>query len=132
MKSVLLSGRKVYPAVHGIARWIGPVDGSILDGGIAVLEIEVPRQGRELAPLVQRYWVERLRDEEGLVLGYRLEKWRTPASPETATYDIDVSFGPAPQDHNCNCGDYLSRRRPGGCKHVASLYAALRKIGLAQ
>lgn len=46
-------------------------------------------------------------------------------------YHIDTTFGNArPEEWACDCGDGTYRpHRPGGCRHRAALFAALRKIG---
>lgn len=69
------------------------------------------------------YWVVRI---EG---GWRL--WKEREDGECEYHDIDTSFGPEPEYHECTCGAGVWRRkRSGPCKHVTALAAALRKIGL--
>ncbi len=54
---------------------------------------------------------------EALVGGYRLYRWK---GAEIKTIDIDA------QTWQCDCEDATFRpERPGGCKHVRALKAAL-------
>jgi CheY-like chemotaxis protein len=73
-----------------------------------------PRRGRQAA----LYEVVAFR-EHGAVVGYRLQK--VTAGPE-ALYDVDVRTDP----WTCDCPDAtFCPERPGGCKHVLALKAAL-------
>jgi hypothetical protein len=92
-------GRKVGP-VHGIAKWLSPM-GFL---GIGILAING-------TPYVV------LRLSSGV--GFRLEK------TDRTTYDVNTE-GP---DWTCDCPDATFCPRPGGCKHVAALRAALKADG---
>jgi hypothetical protein len=115
---------KVSPPVHGTCKWFGPVDAGRLDAGQAVLEI-AGENGN-----ANSYWVRTIRDEKEQLLGYRLTKFGADSEAEAAAYDIDTTFGPDANSWTCECLDWLSRRRDGGCRHIASLRSALAKLGL--
>jgi hypothetical protein len=67
------------------------------------------------------YEVLPLYDGEALV-GYRLLK------PDGAMYDLDTT---APHGWGCDCPDATYHpERPGGCKHVKALRAALAALAL--
>ncbi len=101
--------------IHGSARWLDAYTAEDLDCGLAALEIT--SDGRTTRFRVERIVV------NGKVAGYRLRK------DDGAVYDIDVSFGPGPDGWECDCPDGLNRgHRPGGCRHRAALFAALKKI----
>ena len=88
--------------VSGKCRWVVPIGAT----GTGVLAIN----GAE-------YVVTVLRDQTR-VLGYRLTK---PA--DMASYDVCVQGSP----WKCDCPDATFHpERPGGCKHVAALRAALQ------
>jgi hypothetical protein len=115
---------RVSPPVHGKCKWFGPIDAARLDAGQAVLEI-VGENGN-----ANSYWVRTIRDEQEHLLGYRLTKFGAGSEAEAVTYDIDITFGQDPNSWSCECWDFLSRRRDGGCRHIASLRSALLKLGL--
>jgi hypothetical protein len=94
------SGRKVGP-VHGVAKWLSPM-GFL---GIGILAINgVP------------YVVLRLSSG----VGFRLEK------TDRMTYDVNTEK----ESWTCDCPDATFHpERPGGCKHVAALRAALKADG---
>lgn len=95
---------KVRPA-SGKCRWVVPIG----ETGAGVLAIN----GTD-------YVVTVLRDQSR-VLGYRLTK---PA--DMAFYDICIQGTP----WKCDCPDATFHpERPGGCKHVAALRAALAAAG---
>lgn len=105
-------------AVHGTARWVGLFEPSLLDFGAALLRIATPGQAAE-------YWVGRVRDEVGKVTAYTVRKDGTGR-----THAIDVTFGGIAYGV-CTCDDAkYCPRRPGGCRHVAALRAALKRVGL--
>jgi hypothetical protein len=114
---------RVSPPVHGTCRWFGPIDAARLDAGQAVLEIAANDNANS-------YWVRTIRDEQGQLLGYRLTKFGAGSEAEAVTYDIDITFGPDANSWTCECLDFLTRRRDGGCRHIASLRSALTKLGL--
>jgi hypothetical protein len=98
---------KAKPAT-GSCRWVVPLG----ETGAGVLEI---RRGRQAA----LYEVVAFH-EEGALVGYRLQK---VTGGREAMYDIDVRTDP----WTCDCPDavYRGAERPGGCKHVLALRAAL-------
>jgi hypothetical protein len=91
---------KAPQAVHGSCRWVRPI--GVEDTKSGLLEIN------------GRFY--------GVILidgGYEIVK------PDRTVYHIDREFWV------CDCPDATFRaERPGGCKHVAALKAALRSIGL--
>jgi hypothetical protein len=112
---------KVSPPVHGTCKWFGPIDAGRLDKGQAILEIAANDNANS-------YWVQSIRDEKGVLLGYRLTKFGAGSEAEAVSYDIDITFGLDANSWTCECLDWLSRRRNGGCRHVASLWHALRRV----
>ena len=101
------SQAKVNP-VHGACRWVVPLSA---ESGAGVLEI---RRGRQ----VDLYEVVAFR-EAGALVGFRLNK--TTGGKE-GLYDIDCRTEP----WTCDCPDATFHpERPGGCKHVLALQAAL-------
>jgi hypothetical protein len=108
--SVLLNRQpqsKAKPA-SGTCRWVLPLG----ETGAGALEIH---RGRYAA----LYEVVAFR-EQGAVVGYRLQK---VTGGREALYDVDVRVEP----WTCDCPDavYRGAERPGGCKHVLALKAAL-------
>jgi hypothetical protein len=107
--SVLLNRQpqsKAKPA-SGTCRWVLPLG----ETGAGVLEI---RNGRQAA----LYEVVAFR-EHGAIVGYRLQK---VTGGREALYDIDTRVEP----WRCDCPDATFHpERPGGCKHVLALKAAL-------
>ena len=90
--------------VHGVAKWLSPT-GFL---GIGVLAINGTP-----------YTVTRL-SHDGRTVGYRLEK------PDGTAYDVSTEA----ESWRCDCPDGTYRpERPGGCKHVAGLRAALASAG---
>jgi hypothetical protein len=112
---------KVSPPVHGTCKWFGPIDAARLEAGQAVLEIAANDNANS-------YWVQSIRDEKGVLLGYRLTKFGADSEADAVSYDIDITFGPDANSWTCECLDFLSRRRNGGCKHIAALRHALRRV----
>lgn len=106
-------------SVRGVARWVGgtPTQGR-LDDGDAILQITA--HGKEPA----FYFVTANKDKNGRLLGYRLVK--IDGLERTATYDVDVTT----PHWTCDCPDATFTDRPGGCKHIGGLRAALRAAGL--
>jgi hypothetical protein len=94
------SRAKVRP-VHGVAKWLSPM-GFL---GIGILAINgVP------------YVILRLSSGTG----FRLEKG------DRTTYDVNTEG----ESWTCDCPDATFHpERPGGCKHVAALRAALKAAG---
>jgi hypothetical protein len=101
--------RQPVKPVHGSCRWVKPIrwpfPGVLGINGTAYTVI--PQTGDRSGPAAP-------------VLGYRLVN-----QASRKAYDIDAEFWV------CDCPDATYRsERPGGCKHVAALKAALRSIGL--
>ena len=85
-------------SVTGVCRWVWPLN--YRDTGVlAINEVE--------------YFVTTLRNADGQVQGYRLEK------RDGTAYDVDTT-GP---DWRCDCPDSTYRQR--GCKHTKALWVAL-------
>src|SRR5437764_1219612 len=102
--------------VHGVARWIGgTATQGQLDSGDAILQFTVA--GKE--PTF--YFVRELKDGDGDRAGFQLVK--IDALDKTETYDIDL-YGSG-NVWTCDCPDAVYANRPGGCKHVCGLRAAL-------
>jgi hypothetical protein len=116
--------RRVPQPVHGSARWIGgtPTREQLNEGEA---RLQITAEGKE----PQIYFVEVLRDGPKLT-GYSLIKF--DSLDKTATYDIDATFSPDPRHWCCDCPDATYTDRPGGCKHLCGLVAALRAAGLLQ
>lgn len=115
--------RKPLTAAHGSARWLcGPPTKNTLDGSVLVIT-PAGKAG-------QFYKVETIRDAAGRRVGYRLTK--VDGEAETTTYDIDCTFSlNDPRHWGCDCPDGTFREdRPGGCKHIAGLVAALKVANL--
>ena len=94
---------KVKPA-SGSCRWVLPIG----EVGTGVLAINGTN-----------YTLTTLRDQTGIV-GYHLVK------SDGTTYDVCTSE----EDWTCDCPDATFHpERPGGCKHVAALRAALKVAG---
>ena len=112
--------RKAPEAVHGSARWVGGMaTQGQLDNGEAVLQVTVA--GKDPA----FYFVATNKDDDGLLLGWRLVK--IDALDKTSTYDVEIT----PHGLRCDCPDATYADRPGGCKHVCGLRAGLKAAGLA-
>ena len=110
--------RKAPQPVSGSARWVGGVPSQgRLDDGDAILQITVA--GKEPG----FYHVETNRDGE-TVRGYRLIK--IDALLNAATYDVELH---GDGSLTCDCPDAINVERPGGCKHVKALKAALAACG---
>ena len=109
----LLHNRQPQPKVnpvHGACRWVVPLG----DVGAGVLEIR--KGGR-----ADLYEVVAFR-EAGALVGFRLQK--TTGGKE-GLYDIDCRTEP----WTCDCPDATFHpERPGGCKHVLALKAALAAL----
>ena len=94
--------------VHGSCRWVVPLGP---ESGAGVLEI---RRG----PTADLYEVVAFR-EAGILVGFRLNK---VTGGKEALYDSDTRTEP----WTCDCPDATFHpERPGGCKHVLALQAAL-------
>jgi hypothetical protein len=110
--------RKPVKPVSGNARWIGGAPSQArLDDGDAILQITVA--GKEPG----FYHVETNRDGDK-VRGYRLIK--IDALEKAATYDVELHDDGS---LTCDCPDATNVDRPGGCKHVKALRAALAACG---
>jgi hypothetical protein len=95
---------KVRP-VHGVAKWVLPI-GEADAGGLAI-------NGTA-------YTVNVLRGTGRAINGYRLCK------ADGTAYDVNTEAEP----WTCDCPDATFHpERPGGCKHVAGLRAALAAAG---
>ena len=111
----LLHNRQPQPKVnpvHGACRWVVPLGP---ESGAGVLEIR--KGGR-----ADLYEVVAFR-EAGVLVGFRLNK---VTGGKEAFYDIDCrpSWG-----WQCDCPDATFHpERPGGCKHVLALKAALAAL----
>ena len=91
---------KVVRPVHGIAKWLSPM-GYLGTGILAINGVA--------------YVVLRLSSG----VGYRLEKG------DRTTYDVNTEA----ETWTCDCPDAtFNPDRPGGCKHVAALRAALKAV----
>ena len=115
-KTTNLRKQRNLQPVNGKCRWIGgnPTLAQ-LDHGLAMLLIVA--DGKE----PQAYHVERLRDDDGRTVGYRLVK----AGLGAASYDIGAA------SWTCDCPDAVyNDARPGGCKHANAVRAALTCAGL--
>ena len=109
---------------HGYVRLLcNDPRGLLACGGRVPLSITVQRK-RGLH--TECYWLEQI---EG---GWRL--WLDRDDREPQFHDLDTSFGGIPEEHwTCDCGQYTWRHRTqGACKHVRSVAALLRKIGLLE
>ncbi len=102
--------RTHYPAVEVSGRWLRGLD----ESGTGLLEITGTLYG-----------VLEIHAEDGRVLGYRLVK---SARDGGEVYDVDTTFGPAPEFYSCECLDFLTRRRPTGCRHCLGLHKALAAL----
>jgi hypothetical protein len=106
-------------AIHGSCKWLGLIDGLVLDAGVALLSVTTATGTRE-------YWVRRVKDDKGRVSGYTLTK------EDGEQYLIDLSFGGGWEHASCDCGDATHRRfRPGGCRHIAAARKALEAAGVS-
>lgn len=104
--------------VHGSCRWLGDTPTALdLDAGEALLRIATDKGIEAL------YFVERLDDGKGNVVGYRLTK-----KDNGAVYDLDATFGGGVLI--CDCPDATYVDRPGGCKHSRGLSTALKSANL--
>jgi hypothetical protein len=92
---------KVLRPVHGIAKWLSPM--GFLGTGVLAINGTM-------------YTVLRLSSG----VGYRLEK------TDGTLYDVNTEAA----TWTCDCPDATyNPGRPGGCKHVAALRAALAAVG---
>ena len=70
------------------------------------------RDGEEVDAVIEHH--------DGRIVGYRLTK------PDGTVYDVSTT---EPYGWTCDCPDMTFRsERPGGCKHVRSLQAALAQL----
>jgi hypothetical protein len=100
--------RKATRPATGLCRWLSKPNAKH-EGGV----LQINGTVYEVLPLY---------DGEALV-GYRLLK-----SGTTTMYDVGTT---APHGWTCDCPDATFHpERPGGCKHVQALKAALRAAGL--
>jgi hypothetical protein len=99
---------KAVRPVHGVAKWLAPMGFT----GIGILAIN------GVAYVVMRL-------SSGA--GFQLEKsGQDKDGPDRTVYDICTETDP----WTCDCPDAIyCPERPGGCKHVAALRAALKAAG---
>ena len=110
--SILRNRQAETQPVHGSCRWVVPLGE---ESGAGVLEIH---RGH----LTDLYEVVAFR-EDGVIVGFRLNK---VTGGKEAFYDIDTrpSWG-----WSCDCPDATFHpERPGGCKHIRALQAALAAL----
>jgi hypothetical protein len=99
--------------VHGGCRWaVQPGTGPALHPGVLVITSTDARGQQNVGTFV----VSEHRDG-GLLTGYRLEK------PDGTAYDLPADLS------SCDCPDHCFHpERPGGCRHMRALAAALKAL----
>lgn len=120
--------RKPASVRHGICSWVGylPPDDYALRRGLAQLWVTVETRRGKLTTL---YRVQLHHSAGGRLEGITLVKCQDHGPDTNVSYFIDCSFGPVPEEHwHCDCPD--AGYRSAQCKHVRSISAALRRIGL--
>jgi hypothetical protein len=121
------SRRPLQPAT-GTVRWVSddPANSLRLGASAALTTATQTRDGLRVTGYVRRALL-----EGGRLVGYELRKAEQPATAAgdpNPVYHIDVT---GPHGWTCDCPDATFRpERPGGCRHVAALRAALHRINL--
>lgn len=104
--ATLTKTRKPVKAIHGSCRWLRRLWHNTEDAKSGLLEISATGNTKLYGAVAL--------EDRGQLVGYRL------IQADGTTYDVDADTWV------CSCPDAIARPdRPGGCRHVAGLRAAL-------
>lgn len=116
------SKQKTYPEVHGrVSMPLPPVCPNHLFPRGFSGELKITGEnGNE-----KKYLIVCLSAKVAATGGHVLTGWRLIQDGEADNYDIPVTLD------DCCCKDYLTRQRPGGCRHLRAVRKLVEKGVLA-